>query len=116
MCGRIKSSCLDVLDLGCDENRSEGLQKSSREASELMVDEREESRGRFGSLSKDGSGSGWGSAGKTAAPQEGGGARCVDAGVPLGKHDMTEREVLLGESEQMGEAGEAGQEEEEEGS
>lgn len=55
MRGSVKSGVFELL---CDENKSGGLGKSSKEVSESTVDGDEESRERFGSWSKYGSGAG----------------------------------------------------------
>lgn len=90
MRGSVKSGVFEQLR---DENKSGGLGKSSKEASESTVDADEESRERFGLWSKYGSGSGaekgggwvsvWSCAAWAADKQVEAGARCVAAGPPL---------------------------------
>lgn len=47
MCGSVKSGWPGVFEQLCDENRSGGLGKSSKDVSEFKVDEDEESVERF---------------------------------------------------------------------
>lgn len=91
MCGSVKSGWPGVFEQLCDEKRSGGLGKSNKEVSESTVDVDEESRERFGSWSKYGSGVGqggrqvtvWSCAAEAADRQEEAGARYVAAGPPL---------------------------------
>lgn len=102
----MKSAVFEQL---CDENRSGGLGKSSKEVSESTVDEDEESRERF--RSKNGSGSGvgkggrqvtvWSCAAVAAGTQAEAEATCVGAAPPLCKQaEMAARDevMLLGGS------------------
>lgn len=91
MCGSVKSGWPGVFEQLCDENRSGGLGKSSKDVSEFKVDEDGESVERFGSLSKYGSAFGqggrqvavWSCAAGAADPLEEAGAMYVGAGPPL---------------------------------
>lgn len=90
MHGTVKSGASEQL---CDENKSGGLGKSSKELSESAVDEDKESREKFGLWSKCCSGfvvgkgsrqAAVGSCGAGAADTQGeAGARCVGAGPRL---------------------------------
>lgn len=88
--GNVKSGVFEKL---CDEKRSGGLGKSSKEVSESAVNEDEESRERCGSCSKYGSGvsavqegrlaSAWNCAAEAADTPGEAAARCVGAARPL---------------------------------
>lgn len=103
LCSRVRGSVKSgVFVQLCDENRSGGLGKSSREVSESTVHEDGESRGRF--WSKYGSGvekvdrqvSVWSRAAAAADTQEEAAARCAGAGprLPAARDD----EMVLGGS------------------
>lgn len=91
MRGSVKSGRPGVSERLCDENKSGGLGKSSKEGSESAVDEDEEKGKGFGSWSKCGSGdaqggrqvSVWSCGAGAADTQEEAGARCAGAGPPL---------------------------------
>lgn len=89
MHGIVKSGVFEQL---CDENKSGGFGKSSKELSESTVDDDEESREKFGLWSKcscfgvvEGSrqASVWSCKAGAADTQEEAGARCVAAGPRL---------------------------------
>lgn len=90
MRGIVKSGAFEQL---CDENKSGGLGKSSKEVSESTVDEDGESREKFGLWSKCCSifvvgkdsrqASVWSCEAGAAGTQEEAGARCVGAGPRL---------------------------------